>query len=167
MSHSSFFLVISVIRSHMEQDVGKYLRGSLSSMLFSPWLRAQQEPGTPALYGMEWSHIGVGVFKGTLPPVTHSHMETNRLTSFPMLPLSLIPKPFDGCRANSRLLCLSKSCTPFGADNRGKNRLSEIDDYFIQQMLFVFKMKSKTNLPPLNMERTRGNSWWKNLKLVS
>lgn len=72
VSHSSFFLVISVIRSHMEQDVGKYLRGSLFSILFSPWLRAQQEPGTPTLYGMERSHVGVGVFKGALPPAIHS-----------------------------------------------------------------------------------------------
>lgn len=51
----------------------------------------------------------------------------------------------------AEFFCLSHSCTPSGADNRGENGMSVVDDYFSQQSLFVFQMKSKTNLQALNI----------------
>ena len=47
--------------------------------------------------------------------------------------------------------CLSQSHIPFWAENRRETGVSVIDDYFSQQMLFVFKMKSKTKLQTLNI----------------
>lgn len=66
----------------------------------------------------------------------------------------------------AELFCLSQSCIPFQADNRGENKMSEIDNYFSQQVLFVSKMKSKTNLWTLNIRDPEIMQWWK-IKLVS
>ena len=82
-------------------------------------------------FEMACSQVVLGVFSGALPPGIHSHVEASGLTSCPILPLSLMPKPCDGCGVDSRAFLLVPVVRTFWAANRGGNRMSEIDGYRI------------------------------------